>query len=258
MAAESLALEPALISQLTRTGIIGTGAEALEAVVPCLELTDQELAQLQSDLESANIEDGLQRALRGERVAGIEVFRNPAMLHAEWDRKKAAKIARSRKEDMAFFLDCAERFLVAAEKPWPQAIQDAELVANRVEEYAGSITGRFRFIVTDLLATPLNSVFIACARTEAHSRVASTACAIERYRRKYDATPAMLQQLVPEFLTTVPNDPFDSAPLRYLRHENGYTVYSVSVDGKDDGGQQENYALPDLAFTVALTSESVR
>jgi hypothetical protein len=32
-------------------------------------------------------------------------------------------------------------------------------------------------------------------------------------------------------------DPFDGAPLRYLRHDTGgYTVYIIGPDGVDDGG----------------------
>jgi len=33
----------------------------------------------------------------------------------------------------------------------------------------------------------------------------------------------------------VPLDPFDGA-LRYRRLERGYLIYSVDVDGRDDGG----------------------
>lgn len=48
--------------------------------------------------------------------------------------------------------------------------------------------------------------------------------------------PSTLDELVPTYLTTVPIDPFDGAPLRYVK-ETGI-VYSVGPNRKDLGGSQ--------------------
>jgi hypothetical protein len=55
------------------------------------------------------------------------------------------------------------------------------------------------------------------------------AVAVERYRLKKGKWPVTLSELVPL-------DPFDGKPLRYRLRGDGVTVYSVGVDGKDDGG----------------------
>ena len=59
---------------------------------------------------------------------------------------------------------------------------------------------------------------------------------------------------MPEYLDTVPEDPFDGKPLRYKRLPKGYVVYSIGWDGKDDGGDEkvpeEQWHAPDVTFTV--------
>jgi len=42
--------------------------------------------------------------------------------------------------------------------------------------------------------------------------------------------------LVPEFLAAVPADPFNEQPIKYKHAGTGYRIYSVGIDGDDDGG----------------------
>ncbi len=48
-------------------------------------------------------------------------------------------------------------------------------------------------------------------------RLAQTGIALEQYRRKHGNFLETLEQLIPEFLTAVPLDPFDGKPLRYYK-----------------------------------------
>jgi hypothetical protein len=57
---------------------------------------------------------------------------------------------------------------------------------------------------------------------------------------------------VPELLSEVPQDPFDGQPVRYMLRENGYLLYSIGADGKDDAGQDDGTHRPDVVFRVAL------
>jgi murein DD-endopeptidase MepM/ murein hydrolase activator NlpD len=70
-----------------------------------------------------------------------------------------------------------------------------------------------------------------------HDRSSRTAVAIERYRRSHgEALPAALTDLVPTYLTEIPEDPITGQPLLYRAAADAYIVYSVGPDGKDDGG----------------------
>ena len=68
-------------------------------------------------------------------------------------------------------------------------------------------------------------------------RTVVTTLAVERFRLKYGQRPADTAALVPEFLPEVPQDPIDEKPLRYRREANGYVVYSIGANGRDDGGR---------------------
>ena len=63
------------------------------------------------------------------------------------------------------------------------------------------------------------------------------ALACERYRLRRGAAGRMLDVLVPEgLLGVVPTDPIDLQPLRYRPTPDGVVIYSIGLDGTDDGG----------------------
>jgi hypothetical protein len=67
-------------------------------------------------------------------------------------------------------------------------------------------------------------------RDRARLRCAMVALAVERYRLKHGVWPDDLLALVPEFIATIPADPYTDQPLKYRRAANGISVYSVGPD----------------------------
>ena len=68
----------------------------------------------------------------------------------------------------------------------------------------------------------------------------TTIHAVECYRKRHAQYPRDLAQLVPEILSALPTDPMNEPgkPLRYrLDEKQGYVLYSVGCDAKDDGGR---------------------
>jgi hypothetical protein len=82
------------------------------------------------------------------------------------------------------------------------------------------------------------SVILFAAEAEARRRLLITAIALERYRVRHGAYPGTLALLTPEILTAVPLDFMDGQPLRYrLTGDGHFLLYSVGLDGVDDGGK---------------------
>ncbi len=74
-------------------------------------------------------------------------------------------------------------------------------------------------------------------RMEAARAVVVTAIALKRFQMKQGAWPDTLGQLVPEYLPSVPMDPYDGKPLKYHPNVDGtFLLYCVGEDGVDDGG----------------------
>jgi hypothetical protein len=144
------------------------------------------------------------------------------------------------------------RLEAAAVKPCPDAMHDVQAISEDLQAANGSLMGKARYLLTSKMLPAMDSSFQAAFRAQARNRAAAAALAVERYRAKYVQTPARLEQTTPDFLVAVPSDPFDGKPLRYFpAGDEGYIVYSIGANGKDDGGQeQENQGTPDVTFRV--------
>ncbi len=70
----------------------------------------------------------------------------------------------------------------------------------------------------------------------ANIRSTVTALACERYRQKHNQWPGKLEQLVPEFLPSVPNDPFTGKPFLLKTLPDGIIIYSIGKNEIDEDG----------------------
>lgn len=86
-------------------------------------------------------------------------------------------------------------------------------------------------------------------RVTANYRNCHVAIAVERYLSDRGQLPDSLEQLVPTYLTAIPLDPFDLKPLKYRRIANGYSVYSLGDNLRDDEGVH-NFDDGDIAIMV--------
>ncbi|MBN2021508.1 MAG: hypothetical protein JW809_01825 [Pirellulales bacterium] len=72
-------------------------------------------------------------------------------------------------------------------------------------------------------------------RADAKLRILLAELALAGYREMHGQWPATLDALVPEWLDAVPKDHFRDGPLVYQRTDQGYELYSVGANGRDDG-----------------------
>jgi hypothetical protein len=83
----------------------------------------------------------------------------------------------------------------------------------------------------------MGNVFNRVMKVEAARQLTVTAIALKRFQLQHGNFPEKLSELTPEFLASVPLDPVDGQPLRYLRNTDGtFLLYSIGDDGVDDGG----------------------
>ncbi len=95
---------------------------------------------------------------------------------------------------------------------------------------------RFRFIFSgDGPSVTANTIRAAC-EAQTLERLAVTAIALKRYQLRSKQWPPRLDDLVPGLLLQLPIDPMDGRSLRYHREGQGFNLYSVGRDGRDDGG----------------------
>jgi hypothetical protein len=94
----------------------------------------------------------------------------------------------------------------------------------------------------------------ACRRYTFAVRAARAALAAERYRLAAGRWPEKLDDLVPDYLETVPTDPETGAPLRLRRLPDGLVVSGTNPAGVDQAGAiapvRPNEPPPDAGFRL--------
>jgi len=81
------------------------------------------------------------------------------------------------------------------------------------------------------------SAFLKEAQLEAMLLAARTGLACRLHKSRTGAYPESLEALVPVILGEIPIDPFTGEPLVYRRDGEGFIVYSLGSNEKDDGGR---------------------
>jgi hypothetical protein len=70
---------------------------------------------------------------------------------------------------------------------------------------------------------------------------AQIGCALERYRLSHGEYPETLNELIPQYMQTIPHDIIGGQPLHYRRTDDGkFLLYSVGWNEIDDGGQEQS------------------
>ena len=64
-----------------------------------------------------------------------------------------------------------------------------------------------------------------------------TELALRCYQSEKSRPPARLGELVPSYLSKMPEDPFSGRPLIYRLQGKNWLLYSVGLDRSDDGGK---------------------
>ena len=106
------------------------------------------------------------------------------------------------------------------------------------------------------LAGEINQGLALCEqRIRASCDLTHVAFALAGYRREHGEYPRTIADLCPKHIAAVPRDPFNDADLHYRQEGNGYLLYSVGPNGKDDGGRNFNEEHDDWADWESATEE---
>jgi len=249
----SLDNEPILISQLVSAAMFTITSESLERVLARVSLSDAELAQLQDDFKNAEATNRFWMAMVGERAFDGDMLR---MLQEDprafiiMANKGASQGEQTDvpirnpgigwrtigffQRDREYFLRAMDEYISALAKTPPESLSST----NRLETIQTKAHDGW-YLMSSMFLPSFSKVIARDADMRARLRTAVAATAVERWRIAHQGQiPDSLEQLVPAFLPSVPNDPFDGHPLRFKKLEKGYVIYSVGPNGVDDGGKE--------------------
>lgn len=242
--ADALRTEPVIVSQFIRASSITTACQTVQRVCAATPLDQQKCDQLDRILRGLDDVVLLITALDGERILfGEWVFGQPrdklqrivqeyASERYEpdiyrWFRSQRVCFRPLLLADHAAYLRFMHEHARLLELPYaPERIdtlEDAILTAERRHVLARTLTPnmpRVREIYTEMMA---------------QVRITRTGLALLRYEQEHGSWPGRLDELGLDGL----DDPFAEQPLHYRPDADGFLLYSVGPDQKDDGGRPQ-------------------
>jgi hypothetical protein len=194
--------------------------------------SDAALASLQAGLTVWPDVDGMERALMLERARFVDYLDAP--------RRSLGEAVMSTLTQ-PFRTSLTRRRLVSYEEALRLARLPAkdrpDAIAARRRTGAAVPRGSFGafFNSPEIYFGPS---FFTGVSDRAARRTIAALLAVERYRLAHKgALPVSLKSLVPALLPSVPEDPYaPGQPLVYRRVPDGYLIYSVDSNRRDDGG----------------------
>jgi hypothetical protein len=150
---------------------------------------------------------------------------------------------------------CFTHFVSMAGKPYDEAAYDRfyiSLWGDRSTLDILTAKDPAGWIIANSMLSTMGRAHSRYVGRIANLRATRIVLAVVMFKRDEGRLPQRLDELVPKYLTSVPDDPFDRKPMKYRLDDDGsWVVYSVGYDGKDDGGIQDpdkGLGHPDLIF----------
>ncbi len=115
---------------------------------------------------------------------------------------------------------------------WTKNSADAE-----IDEMSSHPLGFLNYGLIPLMLPAIDHAMQSQERGAQVQDAMQAAIALELYRRRTGAWPERLEQMIPQFIPSVPVDRFTGGPIGYALRDGKPVLYSVGVDRDDDGGR---------------------
>jgi hypothetical protein len=240
-AGRSVGQEPFLICQLVRMAIRSVSYRSIERTLAQGQPSEAALHALQRLLEADEPEPLLLYGARGERAAMdrfMQAAQSGEITRAQLMKSMSAIGLPGNELGVLFFVGTSRQNRVAMLEFESRIVEIAQLSSAKQTEQLQQLQQSIKDLplITRMLVPAVTKVADTHHRTLAELRCDIVGLAAERYRRSHGSWPAVLTDLVPDYLEQIPTDPFDDQPLRYRRQGDGVVIYSIGLDRQDDGG----------------------
>jgi len=237
-----VAQEGSLIANLIAVADTRMLALYLGDILRGRKVGDDALLQLMGELDPGPWPGRLAGAIRGERTAFIEAggyalrggFKGIESLFGEPSifRTVGAWLLRPvLKMDVRKALPIYQELETQARHPYFESRDFLRAQAQGLEKRPW-----YAFLSKALIAN-FGAAFMKEAMLEATIVASRTGLACRLYKSRTGQYPENLEALVPGILKEVPIDPFTGKPFVYRREGEGFIVYSLGSNEKDDGGR---------------------
>jgi hypothetical protein len=244
----------AFSQHMLRMGLDGLH-RLLEEAAAAGRFSDKEWSEWRTLLDPINPIESLRNSYIIERAWGLEKFywpndqlyQNFGRMFGSFEPVFRANLAVRRfigqdQAEILEYLDEMEFAIGTCQEDFsPQRFGRRKKLRSSASVLSSSLIGQF-------LAPATESLQKGTMMRLAHQRVLANAINVEIFRRQHNGEiPRTLQGIGTAKLI----DPFDHQPLRYKPETNGYVIYSVGEDLKDNNGEIPKGRYRDIVFRAA-------
>ncbi len=233
--------EPSLIGLLVRISLNMLTLVTVERAIGDSGFDDAQLRALQAAVREMREGTSPYRAYVGERVLVLSMDLNSRLQRNLGGARLPNLLSRASGLEVRQHVECLaffQRLFVALRLP-PRKRENVHAYLDALAEQ--------RFVFDTAVATMAPMLGGSLRTTDIHHAravAAEVGVAIARYHLQHERYPEKLEDLVPRYLEAVPEDPLSdpAAPLRLRVTPDGAAavVYSVGIDGVDNGGRSRN------------------
>jgi hypothetical protein len=123
-------------------------------------------------------------------------------------------------------LKIKSKVISLTEKPYWQVYKELEEIDKEIENLP----------CKEFISPSNQRIYMSEARIDAFLGGAEIALANKIYKQKHGEYVENLSQLTPEILSSIPSDPFTGKDYIYKKKVQGFIVYSLGENMKDDNG----------------------
>ena len=254
--ADSLFDAPLLVCQLIRITYHNYNMSTLEHIINTIDFSDEQLVQISKTIADKQRLSGISYGFTGDLCRSINQFEDittsnnlfsdlPLLQRLFYSVYKGVGLIES---DGIISLDITDKYIEAGKLPLEKRLNAAKQIQAERNNIS-SIHVLMKASAPNYYTKFFSDELISISRL----RTAQAALAVRRYRLKNGKLPDSLSNLVPEFLESVPSDPFDGKELRYKKLDSGFVIYSVGEDLTDNSGQEQQRNIRnkmDITFTI--------
>jgi len=230
--------DPVLFSGFARMACDAVAVRCLERWTSAADPSPETCSVLEEALHAEADTRMFERIFVGERCLLIVIYRTQLLVEGPRGYRRMVNAG------LLFDIGQMDKAVAAARRPYPSSlIAGARLSCEQPPEDCPS---------AGALLPAFDRVFRDGQYHMARVESARVALAALRCKAKNGRLPEKLQDLLPDFIDAVPPDPFDGKPLRYRKTKDGFVIYAIGENGKDDGGKTEAAKGPpaDVGFRV--------
>jgi hypothetical protein len=247
---DSIREEPIFIAHLVRIAMLAGPLQGLREGIARQSWSDAQLAEMEQYLSSINLLGEYKHAMRGERIiniSGLDYMRRTRIVYNEPQRGELGVTTPIGPvfpggwfyQNMLAMSQMHQDYTLACVDETKRRVYPE--FNRRLDKATMNLVSKKRLYPYRIFAAMMFPAFAKASEKPSHMQTfvdaARISCALERYRLAIGKLPEKLDLLVPQFISAIPTDVIDGHALRYRStSDNSYLIYSIGLNGKDDGG----------------------